>query len=101
MENAHKRQYVCILADIGIVTLIKQIGLMKSIIVSFNIVICYIGNNINNAAELLRNTTNSLDNMEDFISFAFKIHTYTSSEEDAIEFIIVKIKYIRQCIAEV
>lgn len=101
MENAHKRQYVCILADIGIVTLVKQIGLMKSIIVSFNIVICYIGNNINNAAELLRNATNSLDNMEDFISFAFKIHTYTSPEEDAIEFIIVKIKYIRQCIAEV
>ena len=66
--------------------LVAQIGLMKSIIVSPNIVICYAGNNINKAAELLRNVTNSSGNLEEILSVAFKIHT--SSEEDAIEFII-------------
>ena len=66
--------------------LVTQMGLMKSIIVSPNIVICYAGNNINKAAELMRNVTNSLDNLEEIIGVAFKIHT--SSEEEAIEFII-------------
>ena len=66
--------------------LVTQIGLMKSIIVSPNIVIAYAGNNINKAAELLRNVKNSSDNLEEIISAAFKNHT--TSEEDAIEFII-------------
>lgn len=66
--------------------LVTQMGLMKSIIVLPNIVIAYAGNNINKAAELLRNVKNSSDNLEEIISAAFKIHT--TSEEDAIEFII-------------
>ncbi len=66
--------------------LVKQIGLMKSIIVSPNIVIAYAGNNINKAAELLRNVTNSSGKLEDILSVALKIHT--SSKEDAIEFIV-------------
>ena len=66
--------------------LVTQIGLMKSIIVSPNIVIGYAGNNINKAAELLRNVTTSSGNLEEILSVASKIHT--SSDEDAIEFII-------------
>ena len=66
--------------------LVTQMGLMKSIIVSPNIVIAYAGNNINKAAELLRNVKNSSDNLEEIISAAFKIHI--TSDEDAIEFII-------------
>ena len=66
--------------------LVTQMGLMKSIIVLPNIVIGYAGNNINKAAELLRNVKNSLDNLEEILRTAYKIHT--SSEEDAIEFII-------------
>ena len=34
--------------------LVKQIGLIKSIIISPNIVVCFAGNNIDKAAELLR-----------------------------------------------
>lgn len=66
--------------------LVTQMGLMKSIVVLPNIVIAYAGNNINKAAELLRNVKNSSDTMEEIISAASKIHI--TSDEDAIEFII-------------
>lgn len=66
--------------------LVEQMGLMKSIIVSPNIVICYAGNNIDKAAELLRKVKLSSKNLEEIISIAFEIHV--ASEEDAIEFII-------------
>lgn len=66
--------------------LVKQIGLMKSVIVSPNMVICYAGNNIDNAAELLRKVKNSSCNLDEIISAAFEIHS--TSGKDAIEFII-------------
>ena len=66
--------------------LVKQIGLMKSIIVSPNIVICYAGNNINKAAELVRRTKAISNNLKEIINIAYEIHV--ASEEDAIEFII-------------
>ena len=58
--------------------LVKQIGLMKSVIVA--------GNNIDNAAELLRKVKNSSCNLDEIISAAFEIHS--TSGKDAIEFII-------------
>lgn len=66
--------------------LVKQFGLMKSVIVSPNMVICYAGNNIDNAARLFRKVKNSSCNLDEIISAAFEIHS--TSEKDAIEFII-------------
>lgn len=66
--------------------LVKQFGLMKSVIVSPNMVICYAGNNIDYAAELLRKVKNSSCNLDEIISAAFEIHA--ASGKDAIEFII-------------
>lgn len=66
--------------------LIQQIGLLKSVIVSNNLVICYAGNNIDKAAELLRKAKDVSDNLDELISTALKIHT--TAKKDAIEFII-------------
>lgn len=66
--------------------LVAQMGLMKSIIVSPNIVICYAGNDIYKAAELLRKVKTVTNNLEEIINIAYEIHA--TSEEDAIEFII-------------
>ena len=55
---------------------------MKSVIVSPNMVICYAGNNIDNAAELLRKVKNSSCNLDEIISAAFEIHS--TSGKDAI-----------------
>ena len=66
--------------------LVEQFGLMKSVIVSPNMVICYAGNNIDYAAELLRIVKNSSCNLDEIISAAFEIHA--ASGKDAIEFII-------------
>ena len=66
--------------------LVKQFGLMKSVIVSPNMVICYAGNNIDNAAGLLRKVKNSSCYLDEIISAAFEIHA--TSGKDAIEFII-------------
>ena len=66
--------------------LVEQFGLMKSVIVSPNMVICYAGNNIDYAAELLRKVKNSSCNLDEIISAAFEIHA--ASGKDAIEFII-------------
>lgn len=66
--------------------LVQQLGLMKSIIVSPNIVICYAGNNISKAAELLRKVSACSYDLEVIINLACDIHT--NSKEDDIEFII-------------
>ena len=66
--------------------LVKQFGLIKSVIVSPNMVICYAGNNIDNAARLLRKMKNSSYNLDEIISVAFEIHA--TSGKEAIEFII-------------
>ena len=66
--------------------LVKQFGLMKSIIVSSNMVICYAGNNIDYAAGLLRKAKNCSGNLDEIVSTAFEIHA--TSGKDEIEFII-------------
>ena len=70
--------------------LVQQLGLMKSIIVSPNIVICYAGNNISKAAELLRKVSACSYDLEVIINLACDIHT--NSKEDDIEFIIAYCK---------
>ncbi len=65
--------------------LIKQIGLIKSIIVSPNIVVCYAGNNIDKAAELLRKIKLVNNRLEEIIDIANKIHKLNVYD---IEFII-------------
>ncbi|MDE5853272.1 MAG: hypothetical protein K2G97_04430, partial [Oscillospiraceae bacterium] len=66
--------------------LIKQVGLIKSVIVSPNIVVCYAGNNIDKAAELLREIKTVGNNLDQIIEVAFKIHN--TAQIDDIEFII-------------
>lgn len=66
--------------------LIKQVGLIKGIIVSPNIVVCYAGNNIDKAAELLREIKNIGNNLDKIIEVAFNIHN--TAQIDDIEFII-------------
>lgn len=66
--------------------LVQQIGLLKSVIVSNNLVICYAGNNIDKAAELLRIAKDGSDNLDELINTALKIHK--KAKKDAIEFII-------------
>ena len=66
--------------------LIRQVGLIKSVIVSPNVVVCYAGNNIDKAAELLRKTKSVGNNLEQIIDIAYEIHN--TAEEDDIEFIV-------------
>lgn len=66
--------------------LIKQVGLIKSVIVSPNIVVCYAGNNIDKAAELLREIKTIGNNLNRIVETAFKIHN--TAQKDDIEFII-------------
>lgn len=66
--------------------LIRQVGLIKAIIVSPNIVVCYAGNNIDKAAELLREINSAGNNLEQIIEKAYEIHN--NAEIDDIEFII-------------
>ena len=66
--------------------LIKQVGLIKSVIVSPNIVVCYAGNNIDKAAELLREIKIVGSNLDRIIEAAFNIHN--TAQIDDIEFII-------------
>lgn len=66
--------------------LIKQVGLIKSVIVSPNIVVCYAGNNIDKAAELLREVKIAGNNLDKIIEVAFNIHN--TAQIDDIEFII-------------
>ena len=66
--------------------LIRQVGLIKSVIVSPNMVVCYAGNNIDKAAELLRKIKSVGNNLEQIIDIAYEIH-YTAKVDD-IEFII-------------
>ena len=68
--------------------LIKQVGLIKSVIVSPNIVVCYAGNNIDKAAELLREIKTIGNNLNRIVETAFKIHN--TAQKDDIEFIIDK-----------
>ena len=66
--------------------LIKQVGLIKNVIVSPNIVVCYAGNNIDKAAELLREIKTIGNNLDQIIEVAFNIHN--TAQIDDIEFII-------------
>lgn len=66
--------------------LVEQLGLIKSIIVSPNMVVCYAGNNIDGAAKLLREIKLVGYNLEKTIERAFQIHK--EDKVDAIEFII-------------
>ena len=66
--------------------LIRQVGLIKSVIVAPNIVVCYAGNNIDKAAELLREIKSLGNNLEQIIEIADKIHN--GAEVNDIEFII-------------
>lgn len=66
--------------------LIRQVGLIKSVIVSPNIVVCYAGNNIDKAAELLRKIKSVGYSLEQIIDIAYEIHN--AAEVDDIEFII-------------
>lgn len=66
--------------------IVKQMGLIKSVIVSPNIVVCYAGNNIDLAAGLLRQIKIMKYSLEDIIDKAWQIHY--SSKQDEIEFII-------------
>lgn len=66
--------------------LVKQVGLIKSVIVSPNIVVCYAGNNIDKAAELLREIKSIGNKLDEIIDAAYKIHNI--AELDDIEFII-------------
>lgn len=66
--------------------IIKQIGLIKSVIVSPNIVVSYAGNKIDKAAELLREIKSVGNSLEQIIEIAYKIHN--DAEKDDIEFII-------------
>lgn len=54
--------------------LIRQVGLIKSVIVSPNIVVCYAGNNIDKAAELLREIKTIGNSLDQVIEVAFNIH---------------------------
>lgn len=66
--------------------LIRQVGLIKSVIVSPNIVVCYAGNNIDKAAELLREIKTIGNSLDQVIEVAFNIHN--NAQIDDIEFII-------------
>lgn len=66
--------------------LIRQVGLIKAIIVSPNIVVCYAGNNIDKAAELFREIKSVRNSLEQIIEKAYEIHK--NAEIDDIEFII-------------
>lgn len=66
--------------------LVKQIGLIKSVIVSPNIVVCYAGNNIDKAAELLREIKSIGNKLDQIIDVAYNIHE--AAPVDDIEFII-------------
>lgn len=77
--------------------LVKQIGLIKSIIVSPNLVICYAGNNISKAAELLRKVKHIPLDMEEIVDMAFKIHI--DSGVDEIEFLIAYCDQIRELVS--
>ena len=66
--------------------LLEQIGSIKSIIISPNIVICYAGNNLDKAAELLRIIKSRSDNLEDIVALASHIHN--NSGENMIEFLV-------------
>lgn len=66
--------------------LIKQLGLIKSVIISPNIVVCYAGNNINKAAEFFQKIQVTDIDLESIVQIAFDIHN--SSRKDDIEFII-------------
>lgn len=77
--------------------LVKQIGLMKSIIVSPNLVICYAGNKISKAAELLRKVKCMPLDMEEIVDLAFNIHI--NSGEDEIEFLIAYCDQIRELVS--
>lgn len=77
--------------------LVKQIGLIKSIIVSPNLVICYAGNNISKAAELLRKVKCMPLDMEEIVDRAFKIHI--NSGVDDIEFLIAYYDQTRELVS--
>lgn len=66
--------------------IIEYFGLIKSIIVSPNIVVCYAGNNIDKAAELLRKIKSAEISLEQIIDFALEIHKKVKVND--IEFII-------------
>ena len=66
--------------------LIKQLGMIKSIIVSPHIVISYAGNNIDKAAFLLNEVKTKSYDLEKIIKTAFDIHS--CAQPDDIEFII-------------
>lgn len=66
--------------------LIRQVGLIKSVIVSPNIVVCYAGNNIDKAAELLREIKTIGNSLDQVIEVAFNIHN--TAQINDIEFII-------------
>lgn len=66
--------------------LIRQIGLIKSVIISPNIVVCYAGNNIDIAAEFLREIKSVENSLERIIEIAYKMHSDAKAND--IEFII-------------
>lgn len=66
--------------------LIEQVGLIKSIIVLPNIVVCYAGNDIDKAAALLRKIKSVELSLERVIDSAFEIHK--KAKVDDIEFIV-------------
>ncbi len=76
---------------------IEQFGMIKSIIINPHLVICFAGNNIDKAAELIRKIKNKEQELENILKLAFDIHL--KSKDDDIEFLICYCKNKRELIS--
>lgn len=75
----------CLWEDAESRKLVEQFGMLKSVIVSPNVVVAFAGNNLDGAAKLLRQVGERECSLDEIVDMAYEIH---AKDVDDIEFVI-------------